>query len=395
MSPKQTAILIVQFLPLALIYSFIAFAERFGVPLLLALVLAIIVVRPDFRRFDQQNLVFLALLLQYPILHLLKITVLDPSELRGAGGTSTHHDMWINSAVFIVFMALYLTRLSNLRRWIYLSAPFVFYAVLGAQAFQYFVQGLCRVPLWTHVLFTGPLFLTMLTLLWFASHKRPNAIIAIAMIAGCLISSVTFAGTRGIFLAQLGAFGGLFVVLLWTRNLALAKSLFIGVFAGLAAAFAIDLSFSCGFTARISVVTQSAETITSSTQFSSANTRIAMWRNSLELIRTAPILGHGIGAEVTPAGEGFFHVHNMYLSWLIWGGFVSLLSGLAFMFAVCSAFLGKRGLTPATLFVVTMPVFFGLTLVFDSFFVGADFTYAFIAFTMLGYAVATRMSAAS
>lgn len=388
MQTKFYASGIVQFLPLPLIYTFIAFDERFAILLTAALVLAILVVRPDRQQFDRRLAIFLILLAQYPVLHLVKNTVLDASELQRVGASVTHPDLWLFAAIFIAIMATYVISTNHIGRWIAATAPSVMGVTVLAQGFQYVTQDRCRVTLWGNNVFDAPLLLTMLLLLWLAAKPRANSKTIAFLVALCIVSAASFSGARGIFLAQMALFAGLFAFAIFKRVKSLRNGMLFGVVIGLTAAIAIDFAFQCGFGARISAVAQSVDSVSAADR--SANLRLIMWRTAIDYIQTAPLFGHGIGAERLAGALDHVHVHNMYLSWLIWGGILSLTSGLLFLFSILPSAIGqKRNPTQATL-IASMPIFFSLSMLFDSFLVWSNFNYAFIAFIMLGFAVLTE-----
>ncbi len=61
--------------------------------------------------------------------------------------------------------------------------------------------------------------------------------------------------------------------------------------------------------------------------------RAILWKDALDDIRAAPLLGYGILNEDKLVVGNFPHFHQQYLSWLIWGGPLMLASGLAMLFA--------------------------------------------------------------
>ena len=99
----------------------------------------------------------------------------------------------------------------------------------------------------------------------------------------------------------------------------------------------------------------------------SMNLRLEMWQRSLSLLEGnyASGLGAHYEAKVSPGKHP--HVHNMYLSWLIWGGFISLISGLVFLVAPIIAL--KAGHMPfhKICLLIALPMIWMVSLLFDSF----------------------------
>jgi hypothetical protein len=66
--------------------------------------------------------------------------------------------------------------------------------------------------------------------------------------------------------------------------------------------------------------------------------RPVLWADALERIGEAPLLGHGILNEPDLVIGDFPHYHEQYLSWLVWGGPLMLVSGLLMLFAPLMVF---------------------------------------------------------
>ncbi len=72
----------------------------------------------------------------------------------------------------------------------------------------------------------------------------------------------------------------------------------------------------------------------------SGGSRVEIWKNAVDAISASPIYGYGQMAEREIASrdfkyfEDFIHVHNQFLSWLIWSGIFGLISGLIFIFGL-------------------------------------------------------------
>lgn len=97
--------------------------------------------------------------------------------------------------------------------------------------------------------------------------------------------------------------------------------------------------------------------------------RLGMWKTSLHAIAEAPIFGHGslyLQHLITERYQ-FEHNHNQYLSWLVTGGIVGLGIGLLFL---SIPWLVSAGLNLPDRLIMTLAVsvFWGLSMIFDSFF---------------------------
>lgn len=370
---------------LLLIYAMIAFGQGLGIELLVALLVYFVASKPFQWQLTKQDKLVLALLLQYPIFHLVKLTLIDPAGTINAGAHSTTVELWLFSLILIPACLFYVTQFERFEEWFKKAAPLVILAALTAQGIEYVATDVCRVKLGAPNVFTTPLLMTFLTFLWIGADSQKSRFLPAILVGACIISAATFAGTRGIFLAQIGAFGLLAIAAALFKNWRYAALIALGAVGGLAVGFAIDNLFDCNFSHRITVVAQTTETIAES--YGSANYRLTMWKEALILIQQAPLFGQGISSEIGPAIDGHVHVHNMYLSWLLWGGVVSLLSGLVNMCAlVIPAILGGVNLRSISV-LIGLPVFLGGAMLFDSFLVWSHLHYAFIIYVMMGYGI--------
>ena len=97
--------------------------------------------------------------------------------------------------------------------------------------------------------------------------------------------------------------------------------------------------------------------------------RLEMWRASLQSIAEAPVFGHGslYLQHLITQRYGFEHNHTQYLSWLVTGGLVGLCIGLMFL---AIPWIVSAGLAAPDRLVITLAIsiFWGLSMMFDSYF---------------------------
>lgn len=116
---------------------------------------------------------------------------------------------------------------------------------------------------------------------------------------------------------------------------------------------------------------------------SSASQRVRLWQAALGAFAEAPIFGHGVSYEFQLTGPIQPHVHNIYLSWLVWGGVFSLLSGMAFLLSTVLYRLSELFRYDRFLMVCALPVFWGFAQVFDSFLILAYFFVLYMFYSFL------------
>lgn len=97
--------------------------------------------------------------------------------------------------------------------------------------------------------------------------------------------------------------------------------------------------------------------------------RLEMWRVSLQSIAEAPVFGHGslYLQHLITQRYGFEHNHNQYLSWLVTGGLVGLIIGLMFLAIPWFVSAGLE-LPDRLIITLAISIFWGLSMMFDSYF---------------------------
>ena len=108
--------------------------------------------------------------------------------------------------------------------------------------------------------------------------------------------------------------------------------------------------------------------------------RLQFWVNSLNKLENNLLWGAGAFIEpywVQEILPGHLHSHNMYISWLVWGGIFTLTSGLIFIFAPVIVVLVRPNLR-TNIAVLLVALLWAASMLFDSFLVHKQFNYVFI-----------------
>lgn len=97
--------------------------------------------------------------------------------------------------------------------------------------------------------------------------------------------------------------------------------------------------------------------------------RLSMWSVSIRSFLDAPILGHGSMSMKTIIQNhfGLQHNHNQYLTWMVTGGTVLLLLGLAFLSLPYFIAAGLEE-SDRLVIVLSLSLLWGVAMLFDSFF---------------------------
>jgi hypothetical protein len=166
-----------------------------------------------------------------------------------------------------------------------------------------------------------------------------------------VVSATAYGGTRGIFEAQILSFTILGLLLFWfgrshgSRGIRDAASLILAICIGVGVAGAFDTLTGCNFFQRAEAVTSLVKPEVSFDDFQKTGSiavRVNSYQRALDAVAERPFFGHGIASEPGFDLTLHRHVHNIYLSWMIWGGVVSLISGIVFLLSASLALLRRR-----------------------------------------------------
>lgn len=115
--------------------------------------------------------------------------------------------------------------------------------------------------------------------------------------------------------------------------------------------------------------------------------RLLMLQKGISELEGHLFTGRGVYMEPYIAQEvlvGHKHLHNNYVSWLIWGGIFVLASGLIWLISPVILISHQGGLSD-TVFPLMVASLWSVSLLFDSFFVWNGFTYAYTILVCLAY----------
>lgn len=311
--------------------------------------------------------------------------------------------------------------IEGLRRKFDVAVPWTLLAAFVVLSVMMFTgyRDVCRVraagawPFIPALLFGTLTFLSFLGWKGFSSRERNFRLLLNAF---SIVVVVAYTGSRGIAVAQVGVlfcFAAMALVPQWRGKVPAIRQLLLSSLAGLVLCGAVSALTGCGSMDRIMpmiktitilsarVVDQPAQsaaspaTLTQQAPASAATStvvapsppaavgtsaaivdtdmsielRLEMWKTSLHAIAEAPIFGHGslYLQHLITERYGFEHNHNQYLSWLVTGGLVGLCIGLMFLFI---PWIVSAGLSMPDRLIITLAVsiFWGLSMMFDSYF---------------------------
>ena len=334
----------------------------------------------------KKHKLYLFLTLQYPIIHLLKINLLDNPDRIPLASVSTWQEPWLWLILIPLLTLPFFENVENLSKHIKVFIPLLIVIAFSWMLSRWLEAPAARQELFFRNVFGTPLFTSTLLIAYVLLAKRYTAnlniiiLILSLMVAGICLE---FAKVRGISLAFLAALGASFIYITFQSFKSLngrIKNIFVFSIMILAVIGSIYLVML--FDDRLSLVLRELSH-PNKVDFSTS-IRLTMYKESLIEVFKAPIFGHGVAYEqimVNKLLPGHIHTHNIYLSWLIWGGLLSLTSGMLFMFAAVLSLKNKGAAIKA--FIFLLPI--SISQLFDSFLIWGDINQIFLIFSSMVY----------
>ena len=409
----------------------------------------------------QDNAPFLILMLQYPIINIVRI-YFTPAHEYEIIASPAEYEMWIYCIIALFLATAFFDDKSTLR-YARVFLPLSIILTFGLAAYQFHRVGNGYIAMWNANLFEAPLFATTLSFIFFAivnKDQKLPVVFASFLIGLTIILTTVDTGRRGIFLGQVFALAGAGVLLMFSSKYKLGAALIATLVTSTLVGIMLDLSYNGAFWGRLDVIfvllyeNQKAAAFAlfafcimflSSTFFqSSQNFQFyrgylllasivaalvlaavsVLYMNNFDVFETIiqtlldnrklveqsdrsvgfrlgfayqsmialqDNLFFGVGAHVEPhlaktVLSHHMHVHNNYLSWLIWGGLITLTSGLIWLFAPVVLISKSHNFT-ISIPCLMIALLWSVSLLFDSFFYWTNYTYVYIALICLGYQI--------
>jgi len=411
----------------------------------------------------QDNALFLILMLQYPIVNILRIYFTSAQDYEIISSPAGY-EMWIYCIIALFVATTFFDDKSTLR-YARVFLPLSIILTFGIAAYQFHIAELepLKIRMWNANVFEAPLFATTLSFIFFAMVNKDQklpVVFASFLIGLTIVLATSYTGRRGIFLGQVVALASMGVLLMFSRKYKLGAALIATLVISTLFGIMIDLSYNGAFWDRLYVIfvllhenqkvaafalfafctmflsstffqsiqnfrsykryvivasiavalilaaasvryvsnTDAFETIIQTLQDNrklvqqsdqSAGFRLGFAYQGLDALQDNLVFGPGARVEPYLAKEvlnGHMHLHNNYLSWLIWGGLITLTSGLVWLFAPVVLIKKSHNFT-TVIPCLMIALLWSVSLVFDSFFSWKNFTYVYIALICLGYQI--------
>lgn len=376
--------------PLILFALFPVFAYHLNPILIFSLLIAVFVQQASILRTLKENGVFLVLLLQYPLIHLIllqmKGSAVPHENIAGVDSV----DFWLVLTFSILLVFAYAFGYQGFSRGYRKIVPGVLTVSFFILSFVYVTFDGCRQTSFGFLPFFPAITFIALVFPMIGYKKNDFDYTLLFLLTMSVIVSGAFTESRGIFIAQVVALGSVAVFFMVQRETARMWTIVLSMILGVSISFALDHFKGCSFVSRVTIISNSIEQI-QEVEPQSAGLRLKMWGNAIEMIKEKPLAGHGVGQDVQAALGVHAHVHNMYLSWLVWGGIISLLSGLLFVLAPIWFFLKSIKRNPNVLITLSGSAIWLISMVFDSFLAGGVFGEIFVFTTIFSARLATDM----
>lgn len=355
--------------------------------------------------FLRKHYTFMLLCIQYPLINILLVSLVNiEGEIKS--NDAAGFEMWVISIACIVVSTVFFTTGRNSQIFVTYFVPVGVALAFTVAAFQYFGSGLCRVALYNANVFAAPLFASafaVIRLICISEQQKSVDRLSYFLIFMSLILSSVFAGARSIYIAIVVVIFFLALVLFVQNRWKTAVKLSLTFIMALIASLIIESYTECNFFLRIgnvlgflknsstAVYIDGLEGIQDvATNESSMSLRLEMWQRALSLLEGNYTFGLGAHyeAEVSPGKHP--HVHNMYLSWVIWGGVISLISGLVFLVAPIIALKAAHFPFQNISLLIALPMIWMVSMLFDSFLFWKHHYYFFILVSTLFYSLHSK-----
>ena len=345
-------------------------------------------------RPQARDWLLLALFAQYGVLVALNYAIAP-----AAGGSEDKIVLHLGCILLMLLGLIRLRQSFDLATVWRIAAPLTLIfsiALLGWQHASTPAPDHCRVGWRTKDVMYPPLYFGTFALAVFHGWPQLSAAerwLRYAILAVTVMAIIALLGSRGGLLALVLTAPVLALLLGWGRSVAerLRAVLAIGaaMVIGIAAGLALDASAGCGYSDRLVAVLKTwedrdqakeiteniwqdrlaeprapaqslttkvapappSETAKARIEPPSADERLIagvyirnfLWQEGLRAAANAPVLGHGLSEEEALTPGDLPHFHQQYMTWLVGGGAILLISGLAMLLSPLAAFGVRRG----------------------------------------------------
>lgn len=288
-----------------------------------------------------RHLPFIVLCSLYSVFHLIKIVFWDSpvmdAELNRYPFVPEKWFLGLALVPVLTVRFVSMDRLVNIFQKIAPVVLLILFSIMSINFFTPYFEDTGRIKNLNPDPFISPLYFTIFTIMLFDNtylKTDTQRLTRCALIVMSIILATAYAGTRGILLAQLVSYTVL-ACIFWASVDSKQKvsiQIVLSIAAGLALGFCIDLCAEGLFSQRFLYLFDVIQPIAESPEIRDRSTgiRSQLYDIGIEHVSKKPLFGYSIAYEPLLAAP-MNHMHNMYISWCLWGGVFSLLAGMIFL----------------------------------------------------------------
>ena len=324
-----------------------------------------------------RHLPFIILCSLYSIFHLIKIVFWDsPVTDTALNRYPFAPEKWFLGLALVPVLTVRFVSMDRLVHLFQKIAPVVLlilFSIMSINFFTPYFEDTGRITNLNPDPFMSPLYFTVFTIMLFDNtylKTDTQRLTRCALIVASIVLATAYAGTRGILLAQLVSYTVL-ACIFWASVESKQKvsvQIVLSIAAGLALGFCIDLCAEGPFSQRFLYLFDAVQPIADSPEIRdrSIAIRAQLYDLGIEHVSKKPLFGYSIAYEPLLAAP-MDHMHNMYISWCLWGGVLSLFTGMIFLLSpAIGLFLRDKKLTACILGLsIIGPL--SVSMLFDSF----------------------------
>lgn len=288
-----------------------------------------------------RHLPFIVLCSLYSVFHLIKIFFWDSpvmdAELNRYPFVPEKWFLGLALVPALTVRFVSMDRLVHLFQKIAPIAMLILFSIMSINFFTPYFEDTGRILNLNPDPFLSPLYFSIFTIMLFDNKYLKSDFqryTRCALIVASIILSSAYTGTRGILIAQLFSYTAL-ACIFWAFVKSRRKfslQILVSIAAGLVLGFCIDLYAGGGFSQRFLNLFDAFQPLAESAESldSSIAARSQLYKSGIEHVTKRPLFGYSIAYEPFLAAP-FAHMHNMYISWCLWGGVLSLFAGMIFL----------------------------------------------------------------
>ncbi len=323
-----------------------------------------------------RHLPFIIICSLYSVFHLIKLFFWDSPVMDAELNRYPFvPEKWFLGLALVPVLTVRFVSMDRLVHLFQKIAPIVLlilFSIMSINFFTPYFEDTGRITNLNPDPFMSPLYFTVFTIMLFDNtYLKTDAqrLTRCTLIVVSIVLSTAYAGTRGILLAQLVSYTVL-ACIFWASVDSKKNTIqiILSIAAGLALGFCIDLCAEGPFSQRFLYLFDAVQPIAESPEIRdrSIAIRAQLYDLGIENVLKKPLFGYSIAYEPLLAAP-MDHMHNMYISWCLWGGVFSLLTGMIFLLSPTIVLLLRNKGLNACILGLSIIGPLSVSMLFDSF----------------------------